>query len=111
MNNKHQELTEDRGVTLEDLKNALESVGWRISGTYPNSWIVDNEGERSKIRVLSDRLEIEQVFNVNFKGSVCFYFNSCTIEMLEDDTISLGSNNIFINFYGEALDKTPPNKV
>ena len=111
MNNKHQELIEGKGVTLEDFKNALESVGWRISGTYPNSWIVDNEGERSKIRVMSDRLEIEQVFGNNFKGSVCFYFNSCMIEVLENDTISLGSKNIFVNFYGKALDKTPPNKV
>ena len=95
-------------TTIEELKEALNTIGWDIKGEYPNSWIYNNFGERTDFRVLSDGIELHSnPFGKNGRGTICYNFKEAKIEKLSDDTISLGTKNIFVNFYNfdKARDK------
>ena len=97
----------EKGCTLKELEEILPSIGWKIGGRYPNEWIIDNNGKRSNIRVMTDRLEVEKTFEKSHTGSICFFFHSCNIIVIDGDTISIGKDSTFINFYGKALTPLP----
>ena len=97
----------EKGCTLKELEEILPSIGWKIGGRYPNAWIIDNNGKRSNIRVMTDRLEVEKTFEKSHTGSICFFFHSCNIIVIDGDTISIGKDSTFINFYGKALTPLP----
>ena len=97
----------EKGCTLKELEEILPSIGWKIGGRYPNAWIIDNNGKRSNIRVMTDRLEVEKTFEKSHTGSICFFFHSCNIIVIDGDTISIGKDSTFINFYGKDLTPLP----
>jgi len=87
-------------ITIEKLKEALNMIGWDIRGEYPNSWIYNNFGERTKFRAVSDGVQLcSNSFGEKGCGDLCFNFDEAKINKLGNNTISLGTKNIFVNFY------------
>lgn len=95
-------------VTKEELEKQLNRIGWSFKGRYPNQWIFDDKGHKTKIRVMGDRLEVEGVFEESFTGSVLYSFRGSNITIIDSDTVSFGTDHNFINFYGKALEALTP---
>jgi len=91
-------------------KRALAKIGWSTRGRYPNEWVINNLGERTLWRVLSDRIELESKGAFGEKASECgnagavsVYYKS-NIELLsgtgnKPNCVSIGTNDVFVQFY------------
>jgi hypothetical protein len=88
--------------TREELKKALEKIGYRISeqGTG-HGWIFNHKNEHTGILVFGERVEYKT------DKHITFYFNRnhCDITVHEPDTkdgkmaVSIGTDDNFIQLY------------
>jgi len=90
----------------KDFKIALETIGWSVRGVhYHNQSIFNHDGKKTLYRVLSDRVQQDSGSEM---PSACFYFDECSLEMLDKTTVSLSANDgVFILFANYNLKDKP----
>lgn len=80
------------------LQENLEKIGYSLYGRYPNEYIYDYKKQRTKWRVLNDRIENDRCDD---NVSINFYYKACDIEILDNNCVCIGGKNdrdIFIMF-------------
>lgn len=88
-------------VNRDVLLKLLKGIGWTVKSEmngYAHK-LQDNEKNISTVH-----LNNECAFIKDKTVDICFYYNDCDIELIDDNCISLGrrgSKSVFINFYGE----------
>lgn len=88
--------------TLEELKENLNKIGFDIKGRYPNRFIYKPDNTRTKYRVLKDRIEMQFCDENYISYNTCFYFKESNIELIEGDSVSIGTNGCFAMFYNHS---------
>lgn len=89
----------------EELKKALNKIGWDIKGRYPNEYIIDHKGARTGYRVRGDRIETIS----ECSSDLCFYYKGIEIYELEEngkiDCVGIkakGNEDVFLQFYNHS---------
>lgn len=89
--------SKQKRATRKSLIEHLEKIGWSVRGIHKhNQLIFNHDGKKTMYRVLSDRVQQDSGSEM---PSTCFYFDDCTLEMLDSTTVSLSANDgVFILF-------------
>lgn len=82
-------------LTIENLSECLSKIDFKIKGEIPNRFIYDEKGINTGVRVWKDTLE----FKMDSGITTTAVMNSCAIDMFGKDTVTLGNQKMFIQFY------------
>jgi hypothetical protein len=94
---------------LEQLKEALEKIGWRLRfmgvGYYQ---LMNDKKQPTAFRVNEYSLtccDAKKVFGGEFKGSVDFVLEHCEITLDESNgAVNVGNQSMFVSFYNFVND-------
>lgn len=93
----------------EEIIKALNKIGYKISGRYPNEYIFNHKGENTGYRVMGDRIEPADSRN---GSDLCFYYKGIEVYELEQDgkvdcigIKAKGNDDVFLQFYNHDLNK------
>lgn len=99
-------------LSRKRLETMLNKIGWRVnnSGNGLNDFIINHYGERTALRVLSDRIEFRGCEDTFGKkgckygpcGTISFYFKGSQIELTDKHCISIiakGGDDVFIQLH------------
>lgn len=92
----------------KEFEDALNEIGWSITGNYPNNYLVTYEGKITHYRLLNDRVEIN--INSSERSACCFYFSEVKVYKLTNsngkvDCVGLQAKNnpsVFLQFYNHS---------
>lgn len=87
---------------INELKEKLNKIGFEVKGRYPNRFIYDANGNRTKYRVLNDRIEYDLDLENYISYCTCFYFDGAIIEMIDNDAVSVGTKECFVMFMNHS---------
>ncbi len=94
--------------TMEQFESHLNRIGWKMSGTRLNRYIMNHEGKKTNWKVWGDRIE----FDNRDHCMCCFYLKDCFIEFLLEkekiDSLSItaiGKDSVFVLFMNHGLSK------
>jgi len=81
-------------MNKQEFEQAIEKIGYKVKGVYPNSFIYDNHAKNTGIRVMSDHIELKQ----EIKGSdsvitINCYYDRIKVYKLSEQTICIKSIN------------------
>ena len=87
---------------IEQLKEALNKIGFDIKGRYPNRYIYSANNKRTPFRVLEDRIEVAFDEDNDISYCCCFYFKHSDVELIDGDAVTIGQNGVFTMFYNHS---------
>lgn len=90
---------------VQELKELLNKIGYEIKGRYPNRRIYAPNGKYAGYRVRNDCIELDNNLDDLCSCNTSFYFKGGKIEMIDNDCVSVGTNECFVLFMNHSISK------
>jgi hypothetical protein len=81
-----------------------------MKGVYPNRFIYNHKEVQTNWRVKSEEIELDDYNGAVFgkdkngrKGTVSFSPEKCELQILDGNCLSVGLDNLFIQFYNHDI--------
>ena len=87
---------------MKKLEEKLNKIGWSIRGEYPRAYIYDHNNKKTIYKVNPDGVD---VIGVSENSCVSFNFKGAEIKMVENDCVSLGTDECFVLFMNYDIKK------